>query len=105
MNIEQLREMFGGRARFLLVTRSDSAKTIALLDSLGVSTATAIDEGGRAQTAFGAFTVPALFLIDPKGIIHAGLFGERSLDVRREQMELFLAAAAADTGASVRLSR
>lgn len=105
MNIEQLREVFGGRVQFLLVTRSDPAKTIALLDSLGVSTATAIDEGGRAQTAFGAFTVPAIFLINPGGIIHAGLFGERSLDVRREQLESLLEATADSVVALVRPSR
>jgi peroxiredoxin len=93
-NMERLRETFNGSVQLLLITTSNRAKTKLLMASLGIRVPVAIDEQGKAQSAFGVFTVPALFLIDTRGTIHAGSFGERSLDVRREQLESFLHATA-----------
>lgn len=93
-NIERLCQMFRENIRFLLITTSDSVRTRYLLDSLGVTVTAVIDGKGKARSAFGVFTVPALFLIDSNGIVYASSFGEHSLDARREQLESFLQATA-----------
>ncbi len=92
--VEGLRDTFNGRVNFLLISVSDQAKTKSSLDSLGITVPAAIDEDGKARTAFGAFTVPALFLINPQGAVHTSSLGERSPEVRREQLESFLQATA-----------
>jgi len=93
-NVERLRAACSDGIAFLLVTRGDRAKTRSLLDSLGVGIPTAVDAEGVANEAFGVFTAPAWFLIDSHGIVRAGLFGERPLDKRKEQLESFLRATA-----------
>jgi peroxiredoxin len=99
-NMETLRETFGGGIQFLLITSGERMKTKSLLDSLGVDINVVFDQNGRARTAFGAFRIPALFLIDEKGIIHLTSFGERPLGVRREQLESLLQATVSGTHAS-----
>lgn len=94
-NFQKLWEALGGHLKFLLITMSDRVRTKSLLDSLGISVPVAIDREGRAQRSFGAFPVPALFLINAGGIIHMTSFGERSLGVRKEQLETFLQTAEA----------
>jgi peroxiredoxin len=100
-NVEQLRAIFSS-IEFLLVSRGDRAKTRTLLDSLSVKVTAAIDAEGVAHNAFGVFTGPAWFLMDSYGIVHASLFGERSLDARKEQLESFLRGTAEETRASIR---
>jgi peroxiredoxin len=94
-NFQKLWEALGGHLKFLLITMSDRVRTKSLLDSLAISVPVAIDREGRAQRSFGAFPVPALFLINAGGIIHMTSFGERSLGVRKEQLETFLQTAEA----------
>jgi peroxiredoxin len=94
-NFQKLWEALGGHLKFLLITMSDRVRTKSLLDSLGISVPVAIDREGRAQRSFGAFPVPALFLINAGGIIHMTSFGKRSLGVRKEQLETFLQTAEA----------
>ena len=88
--VEELRETFSGRINFFLITMSDRARTKSLLDSLGITIPVAVDEDGMARKAFGAITVPALFLINPQGTVHTSSLGERSPRTRREQLESFL---------------
>ena len=93
-NADKLRQILGGRIQFLLITTSDRAKVKSLVDSLGIRITVAIDDKGRAQSAFGVFTVPAWYLINTRGAVHTSSFGERALDARREQLESFLRASA-----------
>ncbi|HCA78504.1 MAG TPA: hypothetical protein DEP53_02090 [Bacteroidetes bacterium] len=97
-DVETLRATFRESVQLLLITTSERVRTKSLLDSLGISAPVAIDEKGRAQSAFGVVMLPATFLINAHGIIHASSFGERSLDVRREQLESFLLATADGIG-------
>ena len=93
-NIKSLREIFNGSIQFLLITTTDGARTKSLLDSLGINIPIVVDDRRNTQSAFGVFTVPALFLIRSNGIVHASSFGERPLNARREQLESFLQASA-----------
>ena len=92
--VERLQATYDGRVEFLLITMSERKRTRSFLDSLGITIPTAVDENGRARTAFGAFTVPALFLINPQGTVYSSSLGERSPDVRGEQLKSFLRATA-----------
>lgn len=93
-NVERLREIFSGSVQLLLITTSERVKVKSLLDSLGISVRVAIDDKGKAQSAFGVFKVPAWYFVDTLGMVHASSFGQHSLDVRREQLESFLQATA-----------
>jgi peroxiredoxin len=89
-NLQRLQLLFAGRIEFLLITRSDRERTIALLDSLKVGITVGFDENSSAHAAFGVFKVPALFLVNSNGIVQLSSFGEHSLAIRKDQLESLL---------------
>ena len=89
-NIEQLQRIFSEKVQFLLITRGDSARASALLDSLGIGVPVAFDGEGSVHKAFGVFKVPALFLINAQGIIQLSSFSEQAFTVRKNQLESLL---------------
>lgn len=90
MNIKELQSSFGSSIRFLLVSSGKRPAVQSILDSLGLAIPLAIDANGELRRAFGAYTVPSVFLIDSTGRIWQTSFSEHPLEVRRQQLEEFV---------------
>jgi len=89
-NMKELQRALGSRIQFLLITSSNRLVAQLMIDSLGVGIPVVTDEDGSLRRAFGAYTVPAIFLVDRTGTVWQTSFSERPLEVRKRQLEEFV---------------
>jgi peroxiredoxin len=89
-NFEILSRRYQGRIQFIAVSLSDPAKTENLLREKGFSFPVALDEHKKAKDEYRIVSVPALLLIDGKGILRHRRFGAASIAVADELFQKFL---------------
>jgi hypothetical protein len=63
---------------FLAVSQSEAIKTVKLQNSMNLSAPIMIDGNREGSQAFGVDVVPALFLVDEKGVVVFSRSGELS---------------------------
>lgn len=86
LNMEVLYRRYRKEMNIVVVSLSDPTKTEEHVARKGFSLPVAYDEKGEAKRKFRVTTVPALFLIDEKGVLRYRRFGAASLQADEQRV-------------------